>query len=125
MICAQVHGNDATILMAAQSGSFQLNTMLPLIAWNLLNSIHLLTGAADALRECVLGFSVNETRIRDLASRNYALVTALAPLIGYDQSAAIAHEAQSSGKSIQEVARLRTDLSAEQLAEILSLERLV
>ena len=125
MICAQVQGNDAAILMAAQSGSFQLNTMLPLIAWNLLSSINLMTGAADALAECVSGFTVNESRIRQLASQNNTLVTALAPLIGYDQSAAIAREALDTGKSIQEVASLRTALSKEKLAELLDLDHLV
>ena len=125
MICAQVQGNDAAILMAAQSGSFQLNTMLPLIAWNLLSSINLMTGAADALAECVSGFTVNESRIRQLASQNNTLVTALAPLIGYDQSAAIAREALDTGKSIQEVASLRTALSKERLAELLDLDHLV
>ena len=84
-----------------------------------------MTGAADALAECVSGFTVNESRIRQLASQNNTLVTALAPLIGYDQSAAIAREALDTGKSIQEVASLRTALSKEKLAELLDLDHLV
>ena len=84
MICAQVIGSDATILIAGQSGAFQLNTMLPVIAWNLLNSIHLLSGAAEALgSKAIAGFAVNEKRLAELAGKNPILATALAPHIGY------------------------------------------
>jgi fumarate hydratase class II len=120
MICAQVAGNDATILIAAQSGAFQLNTMLPVIAWNLLSSIHLLTGAAEALGvKAIAGFVVDEKRLSELAGRNPILATALAPHIGYDLSAAIAQEVVRSGRKVIEVAHERTSLTEPQLREIL------
>lgn len=125
MICAHVAGHDAATVIAAQSGNFQLNMMLPLIAWNLLTSIHLLSGAADALgRKAIAGFTVNEERLRDLAARNPILATALAPRIGYDLSAAIAKEALASGKSVLEVAREQTSLSEKELAELLDPEKM-
>jgi fumarate hydratase class II len=120
MICAQVAGNDATILIAAQSGAFQLNTMLPVIAWNLLGSIHLLSGAAEALgSKAIAGFIVNEERLRELAGKNPILATALAPRVGYDLSAAIAQEVVRTGRSVIEVAIERTSLSESELREIL------
>jgi fumarate hydratase, class II len=120
MICAQVIGSDATILIAAQSGAFQLNTMLPVIAWNLLNTIHLLTGAAEALAsKAIPGFTVNETRLRELTQRNPILATALAPRLGYDLSAEIAKEVVRTGRSVIEVALEKTSLSESELREIL------
>jgi fumarate hydratase class II len=120
MICAQAMGSDATILIAAQAGSFQLNTMLPVIAWNLLSSIHLLTGAAVALgSKAVATFTVNEERLRELAGKNPILATALAPHIGYDLSAEIAKEVARTGRSVVEVALEKTSLSEPQLRELL------
>jgi fumarate hydratase class II len=120
MICAQVAGNDATILIAAQSGAFQLNTMLPVIAWNLLSSIHLLTAGCVALgSKAVATFVVNEERLRELAQRNPILATALAPRIGYDASAAIAQEALRSGRTVIDVALEKTSLTEAELREIL------
>ncbi len=120
MVCAQVVGNDAAILVAAQSGTFQLNTMLPLIAWNLLSSIQLLTEAVRALgTKAISGFSVNATRMKELASKNPILATALAPRIGYDLSAAIAKEALRTGRSVADVARERTSLTEHELRELL------
>ncbi len=120
MICAQVAGNDATILIAAQSGAFQLNTMLPVIAWNLLSSIHLLTGAAQALgSKAIAGFVVNEKKLSELAGRNPILATALAPHIGYDLSAEIAQEVVRTGRSVVEVALEKTSLTESELREIL------
>ncbi len=118
MICAQVAGNDTAILIGAQAGAFQLNTMLPLIAWNLLSSIHLLTGASDSLAsKAITGFVVNEERVRDLAGKNAILATALAPLIGYDLSAEIAKEVARTGRSVLEVAQEKTSLT--ELPELL------
>jgi fumarate hydratase class II len=125
MICAQVAGHDATILIAAQSGAFQLNTMLPVIAWNLLSSIHLLTGAAEALGlKAIAGFVVNEERLRELARRNPILATALAPHIGYDRSAEIAQEVVRTGRSVLDVALEKTSLSEPELREILDPARM-
>jgi fumarate hydratase class II len=120
MICAQVIGSDATILVAGQASAFQLNTMLPVIAWNLLTSIHLLSGAMDSLgTKAIAGFVVNETRLAELAGRNPILATALAPLIGYDQSAEIAKEVVRSGRGVREVALEKTSLSENELRKIL------
>jgi fumarate hydratase, class II len=120
MICAQVIGNDATILIAAQSGTFQLNTMLPVIAWNLLTSIHLLTGAATALgSKAIATFVPNEERLSELARKNPILATALAPHIGYDQSAEIAKDVVRTGRSVLEVALEKTTLTEPELREIL------
>jgi len=120
MICAQVAGNDATIMIGAQSGAFQLNTMLPVIAWNLLSSIHLLSGAVGALAsKAIAGFVVNEKRLSELAQRNPILATALAPRIGYDLSAEIAKEAGRTGRSVIDVALEKTSLSEAELREIL------
>ena len=120
MICAQAIGNDTTITIAAQSGAFQLNTMLPLIAWNLLSSIHLLSGAAEALgSKAIAGLTVNEDRLRELAAKNPILATALAPKIGYDASAAIAQEVVRTGRSVIEIAREKTSLTEPELREIL------
>jgi fumarate hydratase class II len=125
MICAQVVGHDSTILIAAQSGAFQLNTMLPVIAWNLLSSIHLLTGAAESLgSKAIRGFVVNEERLRELAGRNPILATALAPHIGYDRSAEIAQEVVRTGRSVLDVALEKTSLSEPELREILDPARM-
>jgi fumarate hydratase, class II len=125
MICAQVAGNDAAILIAAQSGAFQLNTMLPVIGWNLLTSIHLLTGAAAELgSKAIAGFVVNEKRLRELAGKNPILATALAPHIGYDRSAAIAQEVVRTGRSVIEVALQETSLTEAELREILDPDRM-
>jgi fumarate hydratase class II len=84
MVAAQVIGNDTTITIAGQSGNFQLNVMLPLIAYNLLQSIELLANAARALAErAIAGFTVNKARLAEALNRNPILVTALNPVIGF------------------------------------------
>src|SRR5450631_4257504 len=94
MMAAQVIGNDATITLAGQSGNFQLNVMLPVIAYNLLQSLELLSIACRNLGEHALkGFTVNRDRVKDALARNPILVTALNPLIGYEKGAAIAKKA--------------------------------
>jgi fumarate hydratase class II len=125
MICAQVTANDTAILLAAQSGVFQLNVMLPLVAWNLLSSIALLQGAAVALaRQAVAGFTVNEGHIRNLVSRNAILVTALTPRIGHDAAARIAQQARETGEDIVAVARRLSGLSEAELAVLLDPARM-
>jgi fumarate hydratase class II len=116
MVAAQVMGNDATIAIAGQSGNFQLNVMLPVIAYNLLQSIDLLSNAARVLADSALaGFTVNEQRIGEALNRNPILVTALNPIIGYEAGAKIAKEAYASGRPIKDVAAEHTQLSAEEL----------
>ncbi|MCZ6712225.1 MAG: class II fumarate hydratase [Gammaproteobacteria bacterium] len=120
MVCAQVIGNDTTITIAGQSGNFQLNVMLPVIAYNLLQSIELLANAARALADKALaGFTVNQQVINERVGRNPILVTALNSVIGYDKGAAIAKAAYREGRSVIDVALEHTDLSREELETLL------
>ena len=120
MICAQVIGNDTAITVAGQSGSFQLNVMLPVIAHNLLQSIELLASAARVLADkAIAGFTVNRERLREALEHNPILVTALNPVIGYEQGAATAKRAYAEGRPIREVAAEMTGLSDEELGRLL------
>lgn len=119
MIAAQVIGNDATIAIAGQSGNFELNVMLPVIAYNILQSIMLLANASHALAEAIADFSVNKASIDIALNKNPILVTALNPIIGYNKAATIAKKAYASGKPILTVALEETDLSEEELVELL------
>lgn len=120
MACAQVIGNDATITIAGQSGNFQLNTMLPVIAYNLLQSIGLLAGAARALDEKALaGFTVNVARLRESLQRNPVLVTALNRIIGYERGAEIARRAMAEGRPVLDVAVELTNLDRAELERLL------
>jgi len=120
MVAAQVIGNDTTITVAGQHGNFQLNVMLPVIAYNLLESIRLLANVLRALADSAIkGFKVNDARLQDALERNPILVTALNSVIGYDKGAAIAKKAYAEGKPIREIAQKMTDLSREELAQLL------
>ncbi|HEY3729756.1 MAG TPA: class II fumarate hydratase [Steroidobacteraceae bacterium] len=120
MVAAQVIGNDATITIAGQSGNFQLNVMLPLIAYDLLQSIGLLANVVRALADrAIKGFSVNRARLDQSLQHNPILVTALNPVIGYEQGAAIAKKAYAEGKPIREVAAAATKLKREELDRLL------
>ncbi|WP_018952419.1 class II fumarate hydratase [Thioalkalivibrio sulfidiphilus] len=126
MVCAQVMGNDVTVTVAGQSGSFQLNVMLPVIALNLLQSTELLANAARLLADrAIAGFTVNEERIREALDRNPILVTALNPIIGYEKGAAIAKKAYAQGRPVLDVALEETDLSEEELRRLLDPGKLV
>ncbi len=119
MVSAQVIGNDATIAIAGQSGNFELNVMMPVAAHNLLESINLLASASENLaRQCVNGL-VATSKGPDMVMQGLAICTALAPIIGYDAAAGIAHDAAESGETIKEVALRVTDLTDEQLDEVL------
>jgi fumarate hydratase class II len=120
MIAAQVIGNDATITLAGQSGNFQLNVMLPVIAYNLLQSLELLSIASRNLADHALaGFKVNEERLREALERNPILVTALNPIIGYEKGAAIAKKAYAEGRPILEVAAQMTHMGEGELRRLL------
>ncbi len=119
-VVAQVIGCDAAVCHAAQGGNFELNTMLPVAAHNLLQEIELLAAAADNFAErCVKGLKATE-RGPEMVEKGLMLATALAPVVGYDLAAAIAKEAAKSGRTIREVAREKTELSDEALADLLS-----
>lgn len=120
MVAAQVLGNDVTISVAGQSGNFQLNVMKPVIAYNLLQSIQLLARATEVLMEkCVDGIRANRERCQQMVEQSLAMVTSLAPRIGYDQAAQIAKEAYETGQTVREVCRKRKILSPEELEEVL------
>ena len=120
MVAAQVIGNDTTITVAGQSGNFQLNVMLPVIAYNLLQSIELLGNGARLLAEkAIAGFTVNTDRLTAGLERNPILATALNRLIGYEQAAAIVKRAYSEGRPIREVALEMTQLSRAELDRLL------
>ena len=118
-VAAQVIGNDAAVAVAGQSGNFEINVMMPVTAYNLLQSIDLLAAAARNLgSQCVSGLTATG-KGPEMVERGLAIVTTLVPHIGYDASAAIAKKAQSTGRTVKEVAAEETDLSPEELDEIL------
>ena len=120
MVCAQVMGNDVTIAIGGQTGNFQLNVMLPVIAYNLLQSITLLARVTTLLADkAIAGFIVNQTRLADLVGRNPILVTALNPVTGYEIGAKIAKRAYAEGRRVKDVAAEMTSLSAEELDRLL------
>ncbi len=125
MVCAQVIGNDATITIAGQSGNFQLNVMLPVVALNLLQSIEITANAARALADsAIAGFKVRKDRIEAALNRNPILVTALNPVIGYEKGAATAKRAYKENRPILDVALETTGLSKAKLQQLLDPEAL-
>lgn len=120
MVAAQVIGNDATIAVGGLSGNFQLNVMLPVIAYNLLQSIEILANVMVLLADkAIAGFKVNEEHIREALDKNPILVTALNPVIGYEKGAATAKQAYKEKRPIMDVALETTGLSKAELAKLL------
>ncbi len=120
MVAAQVIGNDATITVAGQAGNFQLNVMLPVVAYNLLQSIDILANISRLLADSAIeGFSVNHDNLNDALARNPILVTALNPVIGYELGAATAKQAYKEGRPILDVALETTGLEREELERLL------
>jgi fumarate hydratase class II len=125
MACADVIGNDVTVTLAGQSGNFQLNVMLPVVAYNLLKSINLLGNAMPLLaNKAIKTFKVNSKNINESLSKNPILVTALNRVIGYSNAAAIAKKAYKENKSIIEVAHEETGISKSKLAKLLDPSKL-
>ncbi len=121
MVCAQVIGNDSTITVAGQSGLFQLNVMLPVVALNLLQSLEILSSSTRLLADsAIAGFKVREDVIGKALERNPILVTALNPVVGYELGASMAKQAYKEGRPIKDVARERTDLSDADLDRLLN-----
>ena len=119
-VAAQVMGNDTTITIGGQGGTFELNTMLPVMAYNLWQSISLLASAVDVFAEkCVAGITANEETCSGYIEKSLALVTGLVPKIGYDKAAAIAKKAYESGRTVREVALDENILSEAELDELL------
>lgn len=120
MVCAQVIGNDATITVAGQSGNFQLNVMLPVLATNLISSIELLANACIVMQnKAISGFTVNQQVLNASLEKNPILVTALNPVIGYELGASIAKKAYAENRPVKEVAKEMTDLSEAELDRLL------
>ncbi len=120
MACAQVIGNHTTITVAGQSGNFEINVMMPVTAYNLLQSIRLLTSVARNFTEqCIKGLQAT-SKGPEMVERGLAICTALAPVIGYDAAADISKYAFKTGKTVREVAREKTDLSEQDLDRILN-----
>ena len=120
MACAQVIGNDTTIAYSAQSGNFQLNVMLPVIAYNLIQSINIMANAISSIDEkAISGFEVNREVIDKNLKRNPILVTALNSKIGYELGAKIAKKAYQQNRSIKDVALEMTDLSEDEIDQAL------
>jgi len=120
MVAAQVIGNDAAITIGGQSGNFELNVMLPVIAKNLLSSIKLLANSGQLLADnAIATLTVNEDKLNEALHRNPILVTALNPIIGYAKAAEIAKKAYQDGRPVIDVADEETDLSREELTTLL------
>jgi fumarate hydratase, class II len=120
MVAAQVIGNDAAITIGGQSGNFELNVMLPMIAKNLLNSIKLLANSGQLLADnAIATLVVNEDKLNQALHRNPILVTALNPIIGYGKAAEIAKKAYKEGRPVVDVAEEETDISREELLTLL------
>ena len=108
MVCAQVIGHDAAIGWCGAAGNFELNVMMPVMAYNLLQSIELLTRAARVFADrCVAGLEANRERCLALVEQSLAMVTSLAPIIGYDKAAEIAKESLKTGKTVRQIAQER------------------
>ncbi|MEJ7606236.1 MAG: class II fumarate hydratase [Bryobacteraceae bacterium] len=123
MVCAQVIGNDATIAWSGAAGNFELNVMMPVMAYNLLQSITLLAAATTNFdSRLVQGLEANRERAAALVEQSLAMVTVLAPLIGYEPAAAIAKDAYASGRTVREVAREKSGLDEARLNELLNPE---
>jgi fumarate hydratase class II len=120
MVCAQVMGNDLTVTLGGQSGVFELNVMIPVMAVNLLDSVELLGNAAENFRKnCVDGIEADSKRCESLIEGSLAMCTSLAPLIGYEAAADIAKEAWRTGRTVRQVAMDRKVLPPERLAQVL------
>jgi fumarate hydratase class II len=119
-VAAHVIGCDATITLCGQAGNFELNVMMPVMALRLLEAITFSASVVKAFTEkCVVGIEANQERCQEMIEKSLAMVTALAPVIGYDAAAKIAKESYATGKSVREVARAHNVLPPDQLAKIL------
>jgi fumarate hydratase class II len=125
-VSAQVIGNDNTITFSSSHGNFQLNTMLPVMAHNLLESVHLLSSGTDVFeKKLIKDLEANTEKLEENIQRNSILATALVPEIGYDKAAEIAKEAMSNNKTIKDVLLEKQLLSEKQIDEIFDIEKLI
>jgi fumarate hydratase class II len=119
-VCTQVIGNDTAVTIGARDSIFELNTMMPLIAHNTLESIRIMSsGARQFTAECVKGIEPDRERAEQMVEKSLAMVTSLAPIIGYDKAAAIAKESFKTGRSVREIAREQSGLGEDELKKAL------
>ncbi|MES2572208.1 MAG: lyase family protein, partial [Verrucomicrobiota bacterium] len=120
-VCARVMGNDTTVTWAAANGNFELNVMMPVLAHSLLESLSLMTNVIGIFREkCVAGINANVERCNELVEYSMAMVTSLAPIIGYDRAAEIAKESAKSGRTVRQICTDWKVLPEEELAAALN-----
>lgn len=120
MVSAQVIGNDAAITVGGLSGNFELNVMMPMMAYNLLHSVALLSNASATFAEkCIVGLEADIERNAEMIEKSLAMCTSLAPIIGYDAAAKIAKEAYATGKTVREVALAHKVLPEDELSKVL------
>jgi aspartate ammonia-lyase len=124
-VCFQVIGNDLTISLAVEAGQFELNVMEPVLAYNLFNSLTILTNAVDAFTtKCVETITANVERCQEMCDRSIGIVTALAPYLGYEQSAKVAEEALATGQTVKDIVAKKGLLSLAELEAILAPEEM-
>lgn len=125
-IAFQIMGNDLTISMAVQSGQLELNAFYPVLIYNLYQSINILSNGVDTfINNCVLGIEANVKRCKELVEGSIGIVTALAPILGYEKSAAIAKKALYTGKQVKEVAEEESGLSSSEIVNLLNVEKML
>ena len=126
MVCAQIFGNDVTINIAGSSGNFELNVFMPVIAFNILQSIKLLADACESFSEhCVEGITANEANIKKHLENSLMLVTSLNPVIGYDNAAKVAKKAHKENKTLKEAAMELGLLTSEKFDEVVRPEKMI
>ncbi len=126
MVCAQVFGNDVTINFAGSSGNFELNVFMPVIAFNILQSIKLLADACESFADnCVVGIVANEMNIKKHLQNSLMLVTSLNPVIGYDNAAKVAKKAHKENKTLKEAAMELGLLTSEKFDEVVRPEKMI
>lgn len=125
-ISFQIIGNDLTISMAVQSGQLELNAFYPVLIYNLYQSINILSNGVDTfINNCVLGIEPNIIRCKELVEGSIGIVTALAPVLGYEKAAAIAKKALYTGKQVKEVAEEESELSTSEIVNLLNIEKML
>ena len=125
MVCFHAMGNDATIVTAAQAGQLELNVMMPVIAYNFLQEIEILSNCMSAFRtRCIVGIKADKVVCKRFAERSSALATALTPKIGYHRAAELANEAQKKNLTIREIAGSRKILDKKTLDELLNVREM-
>jgi aspartate ammonia-lyase len=124
-VCFQVIGNDLTISLAVEAGQFELNVMEPVLAYNLFNSLTILTNAVDAFTtKCVVSIVANVDRCQEMCDQSVGIVTALAPYLGYEQSAKVAEEALATGQPVKDIVARKGLLTLNELEVILAPEEM-